>query len=74
MNDINYLQANDYYKNLNKNGICSKCNIVITQDSHKKGRTVCKFCYNNHVLTYYKIRFSPYSSPKSDASTQTDFF
>ena len=73
MNDNNSLQTNDYYKNLNKHGNCSKCNIVLTQDNCKKGRTVCKLFYNNNVLRYYKNKFSSNPSPKSDASTQTDF-
>ena len=73
MNENNSLQTNDYYKNLNTHGNCSKCNIVLTQDNYKKGRTVCKFCYNNNVLRYYKKKFCSNSSPKSDASTQTDF-
>ena len=73
MNDNNSLQTNDYYKNLNKHNNCSKCNIVLTQDNYKKGRTVCKFCYNNNVLRYYENNFFSNSSPKSDASTQTDF-
>ena len=67
------LQTNDYYKNLNKHNNCSKCNIVLTQDNYKKGRTVCKLCYNNIVLRYYKNKFCSDPSPKSDASTQTDF-
>ena len=73
MSDNNSLQTNDYYKNLNKHDNCSKCNIVLTQDIYKKGRTVCKFCYNNNVLRYYKNKFCSNPSPKSDASTQTDF-
>ena len=73
MNDNKSLQTNDYYKNLNKHDNCSKCNIVLTQDSYKKGRTVCKFCYNNNVLRYYKSKFCSKPSPKSDASTQTVF-
>ena len=73
MNDNNSLQTNDYYKNLNKRDNCSKCNIVLTQDNYKKGRTVCKFCYNNNVLRYYKNKFCSNPSPKSDVSTQTDF-
>ena len=73
MNDNNSLQTNDYYKNLNKHGNCSKCNIVLTHDNYKKERTVCKFCYNNNVLRYYKKKFCSNPSPKSDASTQTDF-
>ena len=73
MNDNNSLQTNEYYKNLNKHGNCSKCNIVLTQDNYKKGRTVCKLCYNNNVLRYYKNKFCSNPSPKSDASTQTDF-
>ena len=73
MNDNNSLQTNDYYTNLNKHDNCSKCNIVLTQDKYKKGRTVCKFCYNNNVLRYYKSKFCSNPSPKSDASTQTDF-
>ena len=51
---------------------CSKCNIDITQVSYEKGRTVCKFCYNNHVLTYYKNEFGFTSSLKTDVVTQTD--
>ena len=73
MSDNNSLQINDYYKNLNKHDNCSKCNIVLTQDNYKKGRTVCKFCYNNNVLRYYKNKFCSNPSLKSDASTQTDF-
>ena len=73
MNDNKSLQTNDYYKNLNKHNNCSKCNIVLTQDNYKKGRTVCKFCYNNNVLRYYKNKFCSNPFPKSDASSQTDF-
>ena len=54
MNDNNSIQSNGYYRNLNKHENCSKCNIVLTRDNYKKGRTVCKLCYNNNVLTYYK--------------------
>ena len=73
MNDNNSLQTNEYYKNLNKHGNCSKCNIISTQDNYKKGRTVCKFCYNNNVLRYYKNKFCSNPSPKSDVGTETDF-
>ena len=73
MNDNNSLQTNDYYKNLNKHNNCSKCNIVLTQDNYKKGRSVCKLCYNNNVLRYYKNKFCSNSSPKADIGTQTDF-
>ena len=73
MNDNNSLQTNDYYKNLHKHNNCSNCNIVLTQDNYKKGRTVCKLCYNNNVLRYYKNKFCSISSPKSDVGTQTDF-
>ena len=73
MNDNNSLQTNDYYKNLNKHNNCSKCSIVLTQDNYKEGRTVCKLCYNNNVLRYYKNKFCSNSTPKSDVSTQTDF-
>ena len=73
MNDNNSLQANEYYKILSKHGNCSKCNIVLTQNNYKKGRTVRKLCYNNHVLKYYKNKFCSNSSPKSDVITQTDF-
>ena len=73
MNDNNSLQTNDYYKNLNKHNNCSKCDIVLTQDNYKKGRTVCKLCYNNNVLGYYKNKFCSNTSPKSDVGTQTDF-
>ena len=73
MNDNNSLQTNDYYKNLNKHGNCSKCYIALTQDNYKKGRTVCKLCYNNNVLRYYKNKFCSNPSPESDVSTQTDF-
>ena len=51
---------------------CSKRNIAVTWDNYKKARTVCKFCYNNHVLAYYKNRFCPNSSPKPDISTQKE--
>ena len=73
MNDNNSLQTNDYYKNLNKHNNCSKCSIVLTRDNYKKGRSVCKLCYNNSFLRYYKNKFCFNSSPKSDVSTQTDF-
>ena len=74
MNDNNSLQTNEYYKNLNKHVNCSKCNFILTQDNYKKGRTVCKLCYNNNVLRYYKNKFcyNP-PPPKSDVGTQTDF-
>ena len=72
MNDNNSLQTNDYYKNLNKHGNCSKCNNVLTLDNYKKVRTVCKVCYNNRVLEYYKKKCSN-SSLKTDVGTQTDF-
>ena len=53
MIDNNSLQANEYYKNLNNHGNCLKCNIVLTQNNYKIGRTVCNLCYNNHVLENY---------------------
>ena len=53
---------------------CSKCKIIETQNNFKESRTVCKLCYNNHVLTYYKNRFCPNSSPQSDGSDQKGFF
>ena len=73
MNDNNSLQTNDYYKNLNKHNNCSKCCVVLTQNNYKKGRTVCKLCYNNNVLRYYKNKFGSDLASKTDASTQTDF-
>ena len=73
MNDNNSLETNEHYKILNKHGNCSKCNVILTQDIYKKGRTVCKLCYNNHVLAYYKIKFCPNSYLKTDVSTETDF-
>ena len=73
MCDNNSLQTNDYYKNLNKHVNCSKCNVVLTQDNYKKGRTICKLCYNNNVLRYYKNKFGSDLVSKTDASTQTDF-
>ena len=73
MDNLNSLQANECYKKLHKHGKCSKCNTVITQDYHRKGRTVCKLCYNNHVLAFYKNKFGPLSPPKTHAGTQTDF-
>ena len=72
MNDNNSLQTNDYYKILNKHNNCSKCNIILTRDNYKKGRTVCKLCYNNNVLRYYKNKFCSNPTPKSDVGTQTD--
>ena len=50
-----------------------ECNIANSQHNCKKGRTVCKICYNNHVLAYYKIDFCLNSSANTDAITQTDF-
>ena len=41
-------------------------------DNYKKGRTVCKLCYN-HVLAYYKNIFCSNSSSKESIGTQTDF-
>ena len=73
MNDNNSLQTNDYYKNLNKHNNCSKCCVVLTQNNYKKGRTVCKLCYNNSVLRYYKNKFASDLVSKTDTSTQTDF-
>ena len=73
MDDNNSLQTNDYYKNLNKHVNCSKCNINLTKDKYKKGRTVFRFCYNNNVLRYYKNKFCSNTSTKSDVGTQTDF-
>ena len=73
MSDNNSLQTNEYYKNLNKHDSCSKCNVVLIQDNYKKGITVCRFCYNNNFLRYYKNKFCSNPSPKSDAGTQTDF-
>ena len=73
MNVNNSLQSNEYYKNLNKHENCSKCKIDLTRDNYKKGRTVCKLCYNNSVLTYYKNKLGPVLSSKTDASTQTDW-
>ena len=72
MNDNNSIQTNDYYKNLNKHSNCSKCDIVLTRDNYKKGRTVCKLCYNNNVLRCYKNKFGSDLASKTDASTQTD--
>ena len=72
MDENNSLEQNDYYKKKIKHGNCSKCNIVLTQDNYKKGRTVCRLCYNNNVLRYYKNKFYSNSTPKSDVSTQTD--
>ena len=73
MSDNNSLQTNDYYKNLKKHDNWSKCNIVLTQDNYKKRRTLCRFCYNNNVLRYYKNKFCYNPSPKSDAGIQADF-
>ena len=58
---------------MNKHGICSKCNIILNQNNYRTGRAVRKFCYNNHVLAFYKIKISSSFSPKSDVGTQTDF-
>ena len=71
MNDNKSLESNEYYKNLNKHSNCSKCSIILTRDNYKRGRTTCRLCYNNGVLTYYKNKFCFNSSHKSDVSTQT---
>ena len=63
---------NECYKNLNNQRNCSKCNITITRDNYKKGRTVCKLCYNDHILAFYKNKFRSNQSPKSDVTTQTE--
>ena len=73
MSDSNSSQTNDYYKNLNKHNSCSKCNIVLTRNNYKKGRTFCRYCYNNNVLRFYRNKFCSNPSPKTDVSTQTDF-
>ena len=73
MSDNNSQQTNDNFKNLNKHNICSKCSIVLNRDNYKRGRTVCKLCYNNNVLLYYKNKFGSDPASKTDASTQTDF-
>ena len=73
MDDHDSLQDNECYKNLNKHMKFSKCNNVTTRDNFNKGRTVCNFFYNNHVLADYENTFCPISSPKSDVSIQTDF-
>ena len=62
MDHQNSLQTNECYKNLNKHRNCSKCNFAITRDHYKKGRTVFKICYNNHVLACYKNKFCLNSS------------
>ena len=72
MNDIS-IQSNEFYKSLYKHIHCSKCNIILTRDIYKKGRSVCKVCYNNGVLTYYKNKFGSNSAIKIDISTQTEF-
>ena len=46
---------NDYYKNLNKHNNCSKCNNVLTHDNYKKGRSICKLCYNKMFIDTIKI-------------------
>ena len=71
MEDHNSLQTYGYYKNLSKHRKCSKCIVALTQDNHKKGRTVCQLCYNNHVLTHHNNEFCSNSFPKSDVSTHT---
>ena len=73
MDDHNSLPANECCKNLNKHWNCSNCIIVLTLDSYQRGRTVCIFCFNKHVLAYYKNKFCFNSSPKSDVSTRKDF-
>ena len=73
MEDHNSLQTNGYYKNSNIHWNCSKCNVTLNQDNYKKGRTVCKLCYNNHVLANYKNEFCSNSFLKTDVGTQTDF-
>ena len=47
--------------------------LFLTEDNYKKGRTVCRFCYNNNVLRYYKNKFCSNTSTKSYVGTQTDF-
>ena len=39
MIDLTSLQANECYKKINKHVNCLKCNIALTQDNYKKGRT-----------------------------------
>ena len=57
MNGNNSPQTNDYYKNLNKHNNCSKCNIVLTQDNYKKGRTVPKSAITIMLSDIIKINF-----------------
>ena len=72
MNDLNSLQANECYRNSIEHRKCLTCNIDIGQYKYKKGSTVCKLCYNNQVLAYYKNKLCLNPSPESDAGTQTD--
>ena len=73
MEDLKSLQASECFEKLNNRRNCSRCNNVIPQHKYKRGRTVCKGCYNNHVLSFFKNRFCQNSSLKSYSSTQTDF-
>ena len=50
MDDYNTPQPNGCQKNQNKHRICSNCNIAVAKDYYRRSRTVCKLCYNSHVL------------------------
>ena len=52
MDGFKSLQENECYKFLNKRENCSKCNIAITQNIYRKGRTVCNLRYNHDFLPY----------------------
>ena len=70
MDDHNSLKTKDCYKNISNHMNCSKSNFAISQENYKKVRTSCILCYNIYVLAYYKNKFCPNSSRKSDVSNR----
>ena len=45
---------------MDKNKICSACNLKLDINNYKKDRTVCKYCYNkkkrkNNVIQQPKV-------------------
>ena len=53
----NNTNTNNYYKNINKHSKSSKWSIRITMENYKKGRTVCKNCYNTNTYKLMKKLF-----------------
>ena len=46
----------EFHKNLNKYGECTKCQIIITRDKYKKDRTICGKCLCKYMVEYNSIK------------------